>query len=52
VAILTDAQRAEWQKLVEPGLLELVKSMGPGAQQLFSEIQKGKKEFAEKKGKG
>jgi hypothetical protein len=29
-----------------------VKTMGPGAQELFGEIQKGKKEFAEKKGKG
>lgn len=52
VAILNDAQRSEWQKLVEPGLPELVKTMGPGAQELFGEILKGKKEFAEKKGKG
>lgn len=52
VTILSDAQRAQWQKLVEPGLLDLVKTMGPGAQNLFNEIQKGKKEFAEKNKKG
>lgn len=43
---LTDAQRAEWRKLVEPGLPDLVKSMGGRAQELFDAIQKGKKEFA------
>jgi TRAP-type C4-dicarboxylate transport system substrate-binding protein len=52
VTVLGDADRAQWQKLVEPGLPDLVKTMGPGAQELFGEIQKGKKEFAEKKGKG
>jgi TRAP-type transport system periplasmic protein len=52
VSILTDAERAQWQKLVEPGLLDLVKTMSPGAQGLFNEIQKGKKEFAEKNKKG
>ncbi|QQS13306.1 MAG: TRAP transporter substrate-binding protein DctP [Rhodospirillales bacterium] len=43
---LTDAQRAEWRKLVEPGLPDLVKSMGGRAQELFDAIQKGRKEFA------
>ena len=37
---------------VEPGLLDLVKTMSPGAQGLFNEIQKGKKEFAERNKKG
>lgn len=43
---LNDAQRAEWRKLVEPALPELVKTMGPRAQELFEAIQKGKAEFA------
>jgi TRAP-type C4-dicarboxylate transport system substrate-binding protein len=46
VYVLTDAQRAEWQRLVEPSLSELVKTMGPGARELFEAILKGKKEFA------
>lgn len=46
IFLLTDAQRAEWQRLVEPGLPELVKTMGPGARELFEAIQKGKKEFS------
>ena len=49
IAVLTDAQRAEWQRLVEPGLPELVKSMGPGARELFEAIQQGKKEYAAQK---
>lgn len=46
---LTDAQRAEWRKLVEPALPDVIKTMGPRAQELFDAIQKGKKEFAEMK---
>jgi TRAP-type C4-dicarboxylate transport system substrate-binding protein len=49
IVVLTDAQRAEWQKLVEPGLPELVKNMGPGARELFDAIQKGKQEYAAQK---
>ena len=49
IYVLNDAQRAEWQKLVEPNLPELVKGMGPGARELFDAIQKGKKEFAARK---
>jgi TRAP-type C4-dicarboxylate transport system substrate-binding protein len=49
VALLSDADRAKWQALVEPNLLEHVKTLSPKAQELFQEIQKGKKEFAEKK---
>jgi len=45
---LTDAQRAEWRKLVEPAQLELVKSIGGRAMELFEAIQKGKQEFAAK----
>lgn len=49
VARLGDAERARWQALVEPNLLEHVKTLGPKAQELFQEIQKGKKEFADRK---
>jgi TRAP-type C4-dicarboxylate transport system substrate-binding protein len=49
IYLLTDAQRAEWQRLVEPGLPELLKTMGPGARELFDAIQKGKKEYAARK---
>jgi TRAP-type C4-dicarboxylate transport system substrate-binding protein len=45
---LTDAQRAEWRKLVEPAQLDLVKSIGGRAMELFEVIQKGKQEFAAK----
>jgi TRAP-type transport system periplasmic protein len=45
---LTDAQRAEWRKLVEPGQLELVKGIGGKAEEVFAAIQKGKQEFAAK----
>jgi TRAP-type C4-dicarboxylate transport system substrate-binding protein len=48
IYVLSDAQRAEWQKLVEPALMDFVKGLSPGAKDLFAEIQKGKKEFAEK----
>lgn len=43
---LTDEQRGEWRKLVEPGQAELIKSIGGRAQELFDAIQKAKKEFA------
>jgi TRAP-type C4-dicarboxylate transport system substrate-binding protein len=46
VYLLSDAQRAEWQKLVEPTLLKWVKRLSPGSKKLFEEIQKGKREFA------
>ena len=46
---LTDAQRSEWQKLVEPGLADLAKGLGAGAKDLFEAIQNGKREYAEKK---
>jgi TRAP-type C4-dicarboxylate transport system substrate-binding protein len=46
IYLLNDAQRGEWQKLVEPTLLDWVKGLTPGAKRLFEEIQKGKKEFA------
>lgn len=49
---LTDAQRAEWRKMVEPGLPDLVKSMGGRAQELYDVIQKGKKEFATRNPRG
>lgn len=49
VYVLSDAQRAEWQKLVEPALLEWVKGLSPAAKELFEQIQVGKKEFASKK---
>ncbi len=45
---LTDEQRAEWRKLVEPGQLELIKSIGGRAEEVFAAIQKGKQEFAAK----
>lgn len=43
---LTDAQRAEWAKVVVPGQKALVDSFGGRAKELFELIQKGKKEFA------
>jgi TRAP-type C4-dicarboxylate transport system substrate-binding protein len=49
IYLLSDAQRAEWQKLVEPALVDYVKGLSPGARDLFGEIQKGKKQFAEAK---
>jgi TRAP-type C4-dicarboxylate transport system substrate-binding protein len=49
IYVLSDAQRGEWQKLVEPALVDFVKGLSPGARDLFAEIQKGKKEFAEKR---
>lgn len=49
VSRLSDADRSKWQALVEPNLLEHVKTLSPKAQELFQEIQKGKKEYAERK---
>jgi len=43
---LTDAQRAEWAKVVVPGQKALIDSFGGRAKELFEAIQKGKKEFA------
>jgi TRAP-type transport system periplasmic protein len=43
---LTDAQRAEWAKVVEPGLPQLAESYGGRAKELFALIQKGKQDFA------
>lgn len=43
---LTDAQRAEWAKAVEPGLPTLAESYGGRAKELFAAIQRGKQEFA------
>lgn len=45
---LTDAQRAEWRRLVEPGQLELIKAIGGRAEEVFAAILKGKQEFAAK----
>ncbi|WP_374633547.1 TRAP transporter substrate-binding protein [Ferrovibrio sp.] len=47
---ISDAQRAEWQKLVTPNLPGLIGSLGPGAQELFRAIQTGKEEFKKTKG--
>ena len=49
IYLLSDTQRAEWQKLVEPALVDYVKGLSPGAKELFEEIQKGKKQFADSK---
>lgn len=43
---LTDAQRAEWAKMVVPGQQALIDSFGGKAKELFEVIQKGKKQFA------
>lgn len=43
---LTDEQRAEWAKVVEPGLPALAESYGGRAKELFEAIQRGKQEFA------
>jgi TRAP-type C4-dicarboxylate transport system substrate-binding protein len=43
---LTDEQRAEWAKLIEPGLPALAESYGGRAKELFAAIQKGKQDFA------
>ena len=43
---LTDEQRAEWAKVVEPGLPALAESYGGRAKDLFAAIQRGKAEFA------
>jgi len=43
---LTDAQRGEWAKVVEPGLPALAESYGGRAKELFDAIQRGKAEFA------
>jgi TRAP-type C4-dicarboxylate transport system substrate-binding protein len=43
---LTDEQRVEWAKVVEPGLPALAESYGGRAKELFAAIVKGKAEFA------
>ncbi len=43
---LTDAQRAEWAKVIEPGLPALAESYGGRAKELFALLQKGKQDFA------
>ncbi len=43
---LTDEQRAEWAKVVEPGLPALAESYGGRAKELFALIQRGKADFA------
>lgn len=43
---LTDEQRAEWAKVVEPGLPALAESYGGRAKELFVAIQRGKADFA------
>lgn len=51
VHVLTDAQRAEWAKLVEPNQEQMVKEIGGQAQELWDAIKKGKAEFAKTGGK-
>lgn len=51
VHVLTDAQRAEWAKLVEPNQEQMVKEIGGQAAELWAAIQKGKKDFAARGGK-
>lgn len=48
---LTDAQRAEWRKLVEPNQEDLVKAIGGSANELWAAIKQGKAEFAKRGGK-
>jgi hypothetical protein len=43
---LTDEQRAEWAKVIEPGLPALAESYGGRAKELFNAIQRGKADFA------
>ncbi len=43
---LTDEQRAEWAKVIEPGLPALAESYGGRSKELYEAIQKGKQEFA------
>jgi TRAP-type C4-dicarboxylate transport system substrate-binding protein len=43
---LTDAERLEWAKVIEPGLATLAESYGGRAKELFAAIQRGKQEFA------
>lgn len=46
---LTPAQREEFAKLIRPNQLQMVKEAGGAAQEIWDEIQKGKKAFAERK---
>lgn len=46
---LTDAQRAEWRKLVEPHQEQMVKDIGGRAGDLWEAIKKGKQAFADRK---
>lgn len=43
---LTDAQRAEWARVIVPGQKGLADSYGGRAKELYELVQKGKKEFA------
>lgn len=43
---LSDEQRAEWAKVVEPGLPTLAEGYGGRAKELFQAIQRGKQDFA------
>jgi TRAP-type transport system periplasmic protein len=45
---LTDAQRAAWRTLVEPGQAAFIESIGGEAKNLFSAIEEGKKAFKPK----
>lgn len=43
---LTDAERLNWARIVEPGLPALAESYGGRAKELFTAIQQGKQDFA------
>lgn len=43
---LSDEQRLAWYRVVSPGHAAYVEKMGPGAQQLYKEIQAAREEFA------
>ncbi len=43
---LTDEQRAEWAKVIEPGLPSLVEGYGGRAKELFDAVMRGKQEYA------
>ena len=46
---LTDAQRAEWAKVIAPGHAGVLASYGERAKELYDIIQKGRAEFAARK---
>lgn len=43
---LTDAQRAEWAKMIAPGHASVLASYGDRAKELYDAIQKGKADYA------